>query len=125
MEFPINIGGLVVLVSEPPAQRRDFETKALKTAEDGRPLFSLRVLLMDGKDSTPLRVTVAGDPGVMAMQPVRLHGLAVNVMDRKGETMSWWTAQRVEPLGPPIVTPDGEPGTSGRGRGAAAGKADA
>jgi hypothetical protein len=117
------------LVSEPPAQRRDFETKALKTADDGRPLFSVRVLLMDGKDSAPLRVTVIGDPGVVAMQPVRLHGLAVNVMDRKAETISWWTAQRVEPLGPPIVSADGEPGgvsgaASGRGRGGA-GKADA
>lgn len=122
MKFPIDASGLMVLVAEPPAQRKDFESGALKTTEDGRPVFSVRVLIMDGQESAPLRVTVNGDPQVSAMQPVALVGLTINIMDKKGDSMSWWTAERVEPVGPPLLSSgDG----AGAGRGARAGKADA
>lgn len=115
MQFPIATAGLLCMVAEPPAQRVDFETKAPKTAEDGRPVFSAKLLIMDGRESAPVRVTVHGDPGVAFGQPVRAHGLAINVMDRKGESMSWWTCERLEPLGPPLVSADEgeEPGSDG------------
>jgi hypothetical protein len=121
---------MTVLVAEPPVQRRDFDTKAPKTTEDGRPVFQLRVLVMDGSESAPMRVTVHGDPGVTAMQPVRLIGLSINMTDRRGESIMWVTAERVEVAGPPLVsTGDGGPpdgagasgspaGAAGAGRGA-------
>ena len=121
MKFPIDTNNMMVLVAEPPAQRRDFDTKAPKVTDDGKPVFQLRVLMMDGAESTPMRVTVHGDPGVMAMQPVKLHGLAINVMDRKGDTMMWATAERVEAVGPPLAPAEG----NGSANASANGSADA
>lgn len=117
MEFPITTAGLTVLVAEPPAQRVDFETKVPKVSKEGLAVFSVRVLVMNGTESTPLRLTVHGDPQVAAMQPVRLHGLTVNTMERKGETISWWTAMRLEPLGPPLASAEGSESAAGAARG--------
>jgi hypothetical protein len=129
VKFPIETSGMTVLVAEPPAQRRDFDTKAPKTTEDGRPVFQLRVLMMDGAESAPMRVTVHGDPQVSAMQPVRLLGLSINITARNGESIMWVTAERVEAAGPPLASltdgsppPEGAAGTdSAAGSGGAAG----
>jgi hypothetical protein len=101
VQFTVSTQGLTWLVSDAPVQRLDYETKALKTTEDGQPVYGVMLLAMDGKDSAPIRVRMEGDPGVSQGQMVKPVGLALNQIARAGEVMSWWTAERLEPVGPP------------------------
>jgi hypothetical protein len=39
VQFKVSTEGLAFLVSDAPVQRLDYETKALKTTEDGRPVY--------------------------------------------------------------------------------------
>ena len=96
VEFRVDVDGLRFVVAEPPQQRRDYESGALKTDSEGRPLWQVRVLAMGGGGSAPLRVGVAGDPGLEPGQFVRPVGLAVNSVERRGDLVVWWTAERFE-----------------------------
>lgn len=97
MEFKINTAGLVCVVADKPEPRLDFETKAPKMSPEGVPLYSVRLLVMDGEGSAPVKVGVVGDPGVHQGAFVRPVGLAINLIDRRGDTVTWWTVERLEP----------------------------
>lgn len=119
MEFKIDMDGMSWLVADVPEQRRDFETKAPRTNDDGEPLYQVRLLVMDGQGSAPIKVGLVGDPGVGQGAFVRPVALRLNVIDRKGDSVQWWTAERLEP-GP---VPGAAAGGSAGGSGKAAGKA--
>lgn len=101
MRFPIE-GGALAFVVAGVEEAVDFRTKQPRTTEDGRPVFRVTVLAMDGVDSAPIRVRVDGDPGLTQGQPVRVVGLAMNQIARDGG-MTWWSADGVQAAGPPIV----------------------
>jgi hypothetical protein len=117
VQLRINLDGMAFLVAATPNARTDYETKAPKMAEDGRPMFSVTLLVMDGKDSAPVRVSVAGDPGLFQGQFVTPVNLVLNAMERKGEPIQWWTAERLEAAAPPQF---GAPTPAGAGAGSAA-----
>jgi hypothetical protein len=117
VEFRIDMDGMSWLVADAPEQRRDFETKAPRTNDDGEPLYQVRLLVMDGQGSAPIKVGLVGDPGVGQGAFVRPVGLRLNVIDRRGDSVQWWTAERLEPV------PGGSAGGSAGGSGKAAGKA--
>ncbi|WP_242883156.1 hypothetical protein [Actinomadura litoris] len=118
MEFKIDMDGMSWLVADAPEQRRDFETREPRTDSEGRPLFQVRLLVMDGQGSAPIKVGLIGDPGLSQGAFVRPVGLRLNVVDRKGDSVQWWTAERLQP-GP---VPGAAAGGTG-GSGKAAGKA--
>ncbi|TDC72852.1 hypothetical protein [Actinomadura sp. 7K507] len=125
MQFKIEMTGLRCLVADAPEQRRDFESKDLRTDAEGRPLFQVRLLVMDGEQSAPIKVGVVGDPGLSQGAFVVPVGLALNAIDRRGDTVMWWTAERLESAPMPGGTGPGAsgPGASGGASGKAAGKA--
>lgn len=96
MDFKINTDGMLWLVADPPQPRLDFETKARKLTEDGQEMWQVRLLGMDGAGSAPLRIGIVGDPGLTQGQFVKPHGLTLHVIDRKGDSVMWWTAERLE-----------------------------
>jgi hypothetical protein len=112
MDVPINTASLQALVTEPPRPRLDYQTKTPKTDPNGVPLWQVRVVLVDGKDSAPVRISVPGEPQVSVMQPVRLVGLAVRVLEIRGETSTSWMVERLEVLGPPLSLNTGTAGGS-------------
>ncbi|MFI0349205.1 hypothetical protein [Actinomadura sp. 9N407] len=121
MEFRVQMDGLRFVVADMPEQRKEFESGQLRTDAEGRPLFQARLLAMDGAGSAPIKVGLIGDPGLEQGVFVRPVGLVLNTIDRRGDTVTWWTAERLEPDGPvPADGPGGKPGGTGK---AAAGKA--
>lgn len=109
------------MVADAPAQARDFKTKQPKTTPEGLPVFVVSLLAMDGKDSAPVRVRIAGDPNLGQGQPVRVAGLTLNRSSGASD-MTWWTAEGIEALAPPPgITPDPGPGRSGKTSGGGAG----
>ncbi|RSN41038.1 hypothetical protein [Actinomadura sp. WAC 06369] len=123
MEFKIDTAGRSFIVADQPEQRVDFETKAPRTNTEGVPLFSVRLLVMDGTGSAPIKVGLVGDPGIGQGLAVRPVGLALNVIERRGDVVTWWTAERLEP-GPLAGggAADGAGGGSGSGRSGRSGK---
>lgn len=114
MQLKIDMTGMSFMVAAAPNARVTFDTKVPKVTEDGRPLFTVSVLMMDGRESVPNRVSVAGDPGLFQGQFVKPVGLVLNAMERKGEGIQWWTAERLEPCAPPSF---GQPAaTTARGK---------
>ncbi|MER6814515.1 hypothetical protein ABT299_35015 [Spirillospora sp. NPDC000708] len=109
MEFKIEMDGLMFIVADAPEQRKDFESGALRTDPEGRPLFTARLLVMDGQSSAPIKVGLIGDPGLNQGSFVRPVGLVLNAIDRRGDTVQWWTAERLEP-GPVPGAPAGASG---------------
>ncbi|MBW8486706.1 hypothetical protein [Actinomadura parmotrematis] len=110
MQFQIVTDGVTWLVAETPEARRDFESGDPKVdKETGAPLFQVRLLAMGPDGSAPLRVSVVGDPGLTQATFVRPVGLVLNAMERRGESITWWTVERLEPLG----GPEGQPGPAG------------
>ncbi|SEG93334.1 hypothetical protein SAMN04489712_13823 [Thermomonospora echinospora] len=99
MRFPIDSTRLTFVVADAPQQARDFKTKQPKTTPEGAPVFVVSLLAMDGKDSAPVRVRLAGDPGLAQGQPVQVAGLVLNKSSGASD-MSWWTADAVLPLAP-------------------------
>ncbi|WP_157429571.1 hypothetical protein [Actinomadura oligospora] len=97
MDFRLDLSGLRFLVADTPEQRKDFESGALKTDAEGRPMFGVRLLVMDGKGSAPIRVGMAGDPGLPQATFVKVVGLTLHVIERRGESVQWWTVDRLEP----------------------------
>ena len=120
MEFAVETARLSFVVADEPEQRKEFETGALRTDDSGRPLFQVRLLAMDGKGSAPIKVGLVGDPGLTQGTFVRTVNLVLNAIDRRGDSVMWWTADRLEPVAGP-----GAPGAASAGPAAAAGKADA
>ncbi|WP_329519877.1 hypothetical protein [Spirillospora sp. NBC_01491] len=117
MQFKIEMDGMMFLVADLPEQRRDFETKALRTSPEGEPLFQVRLLVMDGAGSAPIRVGLIGDPGLAQGQFVAPVGLALNAIDRKGDSVTWWTAERLEAAampGPGAEAPAGGAGKAAK-----------
>ncbi|WP_067490985.1 hypothetical protein [Actinomadura hibisca] len=124
MEFKIDAGALRWLVAEPPEQRRDFDTGQPKTdRETGAPLYQVRLLAMGETGAAPIRVGVIGDPGQHVAQTafVRPVGLTLNVMEKRGDSIMWWTVERLDPdpdmpgvIPAPAVAPaQGEAGKGG------------
>ncbi|MBO2459245.1 hypothetical protein [Actinomadura violacea] len=118
MEFRIEMDKLMFIVADAPEQRRDFETKSLRTNDDGEPLFTARLLVMDGLGSAPIKVGLIGDPGLSQGTFVRPVGLVLNAIDRKGDSVQWWTAERLEAVAMP-----GGPAGGSAASGKSAGKA--
>jgi hypothetical protein len=114
LRFPIDATRLGFVVADAPEQARDFKTKQPKTTPEGLPVFVVSLLAMDGKDSAPVRVRIAGDPGLAQGQPVRVVGLVLNKASGTSD-MSWWTAEGIEALAPPpgAAPASGRPGKSG------------
>ena len=114
------------LVADQPVQRADFESGKPKTNAEGVPLYQTRLLVMDGEGSAPIKVGIVGDPGVSQGQFVRPVGLALNVVERRGDAVMWWTVERLEVAPVPGLVPGsgagapgGSPsGTSGGAKGA-------
>lgn len=72
--------------------------------EDGRPVMVVKLLAMDGNDSTMIKFNLAGEqqhlvPGM----PVRVEGLAYD-MAKDGE-VRWWSASAVVPINGASVAP--------------------
>lgn len=109
MRFPIDTTRLGFVVADAPEQARDFKTKQPKTTPEGLPVFVVSLLAMDGKDSAPVRVRIAGDPRLMQGQPVQVVGLVLNKASGTSD-MSWWTAEGIEAAAPPPAP------ASGRGK---------
>ncbi|MFI0446019.1 hypothetical protein [Actinomadura sp. 6N118] len=125
MEFRVQMERLTFLVADLPEQRRKFETGELRTSDDGRPLFQVRLLAMDGQGSAPIKVGVEGDPGLGQGAFVRPVGLVLNSIERKGDVVMWWTADRLEITAPPNAAanlPDSAAGTAVAASGKAAQK---
>ncbi|MFA1548853.1 hypothetical protein [Actinomadura chokoriensis] len=125
MQFQIGMEKLAFLVADAPEQRKEFESGALRTDAEGRPLFQVRLLAMDGEQSAPIKVGLVGDPGVMQGQFVTPVGLTLNVVDRRGDSVTWWTAERLEPAGAPGGAAAGGPRGAGGGKAAGASSAAA
>jgi hypothetical protein len=121
MDFKINTDGMLWVVADTPQQRVEFESKAPKVNSDGEPIWQVRLLGMDGVSSAPIRVGVVGDPGLSQGQFVTPHNLTLHVVERKGDTVLWWTADRVEGAGLPAgpngggVSEGTAPGRRGKG----------
>lgn len=114
MDFKIVMDGTMWIVADAPEPRLDFETKQPRMTEDGQPMWQVRLLGMDGAGSVPLRVGMVGDPGVIQGQFVTPQNLTLHVIDRKGDSVLWWTADRLETTGSP-------PAPDNRARGEASG----
>ncbi|WP_433338189.1 hypothetical protein [Spirillospora sp. CA-294931] len=108
MELRVDMIGLRFLVAEQPKQRKDFDSGNLRTSEDGRPLMQVQLLVMDGERAAPIKVGVVGDPGLGQGVFVHPVNLVLNVMDRKGDTIMWWTAD-----GLPVASAVGAPALDG------------
>jgi hypothetical protein len=117
LRFPIDTSRLGFVVADAPEQARDFKTKQPKNTPEGLPVFVVSLLAMDGKDSAPVRVRIAGDPGLAQGQPVRPVELVLNKASGTSD-MSWWTAEGIEALAPP---PNTGPARPGKGSGGGAG----
>lgn len=120
MRFPIDSSRLAFVVADAPEQARDFKTKQPKNTPEGLPVFVVSLLAMDGKDSAPVRVRIAGDPNLGQGQPVRAVGLVLNKASGASD-MTWWTAEAIEALAPP-PNPGPEQPTSGKASGGGAGR---
>ncbi|MGW6494477.1 hypothetical protein [Nonomuraea angiospora] len=97
MRFPIDTSQLGFTVASPPIPAKDFATKKVKVTEDGLPVMVVRLLAMDGSDSTMIKFNLAGEqhhlvPGL----PVRVEGLAYGTA--KDGDVRWWSATGVVPL---------------------------
>lgn len=121
MQFQIGMESLRFLVADMPAQRKDFESGALRTDDEGRPLFQVRLLAMDGEQSAPIKVGVVGDPGLAQGAFVVPVGLRLNIIDRRGDSVTWWTADRLDAADVPGPGGPGSGGQVPRGQAAAAG----
>ncbi|WP_395103762.1 hypothetical protein [Actinomadura sp. SCN-SB] len=108
MDFKINTDGMLWVVADTPNQRVDFESKAPKLTSEGQPMWQVRLLGMDGAGSAPIRVSVVGDPGLSQGQFVTPRNLVLHVVERKGDAVLWWTADRLDVTG----FPDGANGGS-------------
>ncbi|TDD13285.1 hypothetical protein E1287_43340 [Actinomadura sp. KC06] len=121
MQFKIPTDALRFLVADRPEQRKEFESGALRTDDQGRPLFQVRLLAMDGEQSAPIKVGVVGDPQVPQGTFVVPAGLTLNVVDRRGDSVTWWTAERLDaaavPGGRGPSASGKASGTSGKGSG--------
>ncbi|MGI5207735.1 hypothetical protein ACQEU6_39950 [Spirillospora sp. CA-108201] len=115
MQFQIVMESLRFLVADMPEQRKVFESGELRTDDQGRPLFQVRLLAMDGEQSAPIKVGLVGDPGLTQGTFVIPAGLTLNVVDRKGDSVTWWTAERLEAV-PMPGGPGGPGGSDGGGR---------
>jgi hypothetical protein len=117
LRFPIDASRLAFVVADAPEQARDFKTKQPKNTPEGLPVFVVSLLAMDGKDSAPVRVRIAGDPGLFQGQPARAVDLVLNKASGTSD-MTWWTAERIEALAPPPGSAPERPGkASGGGAG--------
>ncbi|WP_157995811.1 hypothetical protein [Thermomonospora amylolytica] len=105
MEFSVQTEGRMFLVADQPVQRADFESGKPKTNAEGVPLYQTRLLVMDGEGSAPIKVGIVGDPGVSQGQFVRPVGLALNVVERRGDSVMWWTVERLEAVSAPGLVP--------------------
>ncbi|MEO3886221.1 hypothetical protein [Nonomuraea sp. B5E05] len=47
--------------TSPPTAAKDFATKKVKVTEDGQPVMVVRLLAMDGSDSTMIKFNLAGE----------------------------------------------------------------
>jgi hypothetical protein len=120
LRFPIDSSRLGFVVADAPAQARDFKTKQPKTTPEGLPVFVVSLLAMDGQDSAPVRVRMAGDPNLGQGQPVRVLGLVLNKSSGASD-MTWWTAENIEPLGPPPGTAESPTRSASKSSGGGAG----
>jgi hypothetical protein len=114
LRFPIDASRLAFVVADAPEQARDFKTKQPKNTPEGLPVFVVSLLAMDGKDSAPVRVRIAGDPGLFQGQPARPVDLVLNKASGTSD-MTWWTAERIEALAPPPGSAPERPGKSSGG----------
>ncbi|MFI6742128.1 hypothetical protein ACIBI9_55270 [Nonomuraea sp. NPDC050451] len=118
MRFPIDTSQLGFTVASPPSPAKDFATKKVKVTEDGLPVMVVRLLAMDGSDSTMIKFNLAGEqhhlvPGL----PVRVEGLAYGTA--KDGDVRWWSATGVVPLngsaGHVAAAPHGSPAAGEQG----------
>ncbi|MGW0481178.1 hypothetical protein [Nonomuraea sp. NPDC003214] len=97
MRFPIDTSQLAFVVTGPPMAAKDFSTKKVKVTEDGQPVMVVKLLAMDGNDSSLIKFNIPGEqhhltPGM----PVRVEGLTYGTA-KDGE-VRWWSATAVVPL---------------------------
>ncbi|ROO88741.1 hypothetical protein EDD29_6420 [Actinocorallia herbida] len=104
MKIPLDLNEAKFLVLGAPRERVDFETK-MPVVKDGVQVMSVELALLDGAEWLPVRVSVAGDPGVVQGQIVKPVAPALNMTSRRGEVMTWWTCDGFEADGDAAAAP--------------------
>ena len=99
MRLPVDTSAVNFVTAGPPEPAVEFDTKAPKTDEEGRPLFNVHLFALGGGSRDVITVKVAGEPkGLGEFTPVRLTGLVATTWSMDGRAGVSFKAARVEPV---------------------------
>lgn len=88
MKLRVDTSGTTFLCAGPPEPVVDFDSKAPRITEDGRPLFSVSLVALSEDGAEVFAVKVAGEPkGIVQGSGVKVSGLVASpwtMGDRSG-----------------------------------------
>ena len=99
MRLPVDTTAVAFAAGGPPEPALDFETKAQKTDETGRPVLNVHLFAVGAGGRDVITVKVAGEPkGIGEFTPVKVKDLIATTWamgDRFGVSFK---ASKVEPI---------------------------
>jgi hypothetical protein len=99
MRLPVDTSAVNFVTAGPPEPAVDFDTKAPKTDDEGRPLFNVHLFALGGGSRDVITVKVAGEPkGLGEFTPVRITGLVATTWTMDNRAGVSFKASRVEPV---------------------------
>jgi hypothetical protein len=98
MRLPVDTAAINFVAAGPPEPALDYDTKAQKTDEEGRPVFQVHLFAVGAGGRDVITVKIAGEPkGIGEFTPVRLSELVATTWamgDRAGVS---FRAAKLEP----------------------------
>lgn len=99
MELPVVLERLGWVCTGLPRVWTEWESDRQRTDDQGRPMWQVELLVLDGARSAPVRMRVPYEPQLQVGWPVQVSGLSVAFwVSRDGKERVSWTCERVDPV---------------------------
>ena len=99
MRFPVDTSAVKFVAGGAPEPALDYDTKAPKLDESGKPIFNVYLFAVGAGGRDQLTVKVVGEPkGIGEFTPVRVHELVATTWSMENRSGVSFRASAIEPL---------------------------
>jgi hypothetical protein len=97
MRFSIPTQGMTFMAAGTPRAETKFESDQPQTDKEGRPIYSIEVVVLDGEGADKIRIKVPGQPDIVPSSEIKVTGLVANAYDKDRKKCVSFSAERIEP----------------------------
>lgn len=97
MRFQLDTTAMTFLAAGPPEPVTDYDTKAPRIGEDGKPLYAVSLVALGPDGAQVFSVKTAGEPkGITQGTPVKVANLVATYWELNGRSGVSFRAERIE-----------------------------